>query len=117
MPLPLFFLIAHISFSEGNTIRELNILLSLSFIIILGCIFYQCKPFFERGLVSSRFFINLNLLVLTAISLWLTWVVLQIQGELYFVTHSELLFAWLAIKTILLALVFNSIMLLMNREE
>ena len=68
MPLPLFFLIAHTSFSEGTTIRELNILLSLSFIIILGCIFYQCTYFSQKGLVSGRFFINLNLLLVTAIS-------------------------------------------------
>ena len=63
IPLPLFFLIAHISFSEGATIRELNILLSFSFIIILGCIFYQCTYFSQKGLVSGRFFINLNFLL------------------------------------------------------
>ena len=48
IPLPLFFLIAHISFSEGTSIRELNILLSLSFVIILGCIFYQCTFFLKK---------------------------------------------------------------------
>ena len=107
IPLPLFFLIAHISFSEGTAIRELNILVSLSFVIILGCIFYQCTSFSQKGLVSGRFFINLNFLLVTAITLWLIWVVLQIQDELNFVAHSELFFAWLVIKTILLALVFQ----------
>ena len=37
IPIPLFFLIAYISFSEGVAIRELNILVSLSFVIILVC--------------------------------------------------------------------------------
>ena len=46
-------------------------------------------------------------MVVTAITLWLTWLVLQIQNELNFVAHSELTFAWLVIKTILLALVFQ----------
>ena len=107
LPLPLFFLITHISFSEGTTIYELNILLSFSFIIILGCIFYQCTYFFQRGLVSSRFFINFNFSLVIAITLWLIWVVLQIRDELYSVTYSELFFAWLVIKAILLALVFQ----------
>ena len=107
MPLPLFFLIAHISFSEGTTIRELNILLFFSFIVILGCIFYQCTSFSQRGLVSNRFFINLNLLVVVALALWFIWVVSQIYNELYFVTYNELFFAWLVIKTIFLALVFQ----------
>ena len=107
LPLPLFFLITHISFSEGTTIYELNILLSFSFIIILGCIFYQCAYFFQRGLVSGRFFINFNFLLVVAITLWLIWVVLQIRDELYSVMYSELFFAWLVIKTILLVLVFQ----------
>ncbi|GIR48897.1 MAG: hypothetical protein CM15mP58_09940 [Burkholderiaceae bacterium] len=42
-----------------------------------------------------------------AITLWLIWVVLQIQDELNFVIYSELFFVWLVIKTILLALVFQ----------
>tara|TARA_B100000035_G_scaffold247981_1_gene216645 strand:- start:1855 stop:3222 length:1368 start_codon:yes stop_codon:yes gene_type:complete len=107
MPLPLFFLISHISFSEGTTIRELNILLSFSFIVILGCIFYQCISFSRKGLVSDRFFINLTFLVVIAIALWFIWVVSQIHNELYFVTYNELFFAWLVIKTIFLALIFQ----------
>ena len=107
MPLPLFLLIAHISFSEGATIRELNILLSFSFIIILGCIFYQCTYFSQRGVVSGRFFINFKFLLVIAITLWIIWVVSQIQDELYFVMYSELFFAWLVTKTVLLALVFQ----------
>ncbi|MDA9689067.1 hypothetical protein N9V13_01440 [Betaproteobacteria bacterium] len=106
-PLPLFFLIAYISFSEGSAIRELNILLSLSFIIILGFILYQCIPFSQRGSVRGRFFINLNLVTVIAITLWSVWVVSQIHNELYFVTHSGLFFAWLVVKTILIALVFQ----------
>ena len=104
MPLPLFFLMAHISFSEGTTIRELNILLSFSFIVILGCIFYQCISFSQRGIVSDRFFINLNVLVVIAIVLWFIWVVSQINNELYFLTYNELFFSWLVIKTIFLML-------------
>mgnify|MGYP000305005381 FL=1 len=104
IPLPLFFLIAHISFSEGIAIRELNILVSLSFVIILGNIFYQCTSLSQKGLVSSRFFINLKVLLVTAITLWLTWIILQIQDKLNFVAHSELFFAWLVIKTILLTI-------------
>ena len=107
MPLPLFLLIAHISFSEGATIRELNILLSFSFIIILGCIIYQCTYFSQRGLVSGRFFKNFNFLLVIAITVWLIWAVSQINDELYSVTYSELFFAWLVIKTILLELVFQ----------
>ena len=42
-----------------------------------------------------------------AITLWLIWIVLQIQDELYSVMYSELFFAWLVIKTIFLALVFQ----------
>jgi len=101
IPIPLLFLIAYISFSEGTAIRELNILVSLSFVIILGNIFYQCTSFSQKGLVSSRFFINLNFLLVTAITLWLIWIILQIQDKLNFVAHSELFFAWLVIKTIL----------------
>ncbi len=104
IPIPLFFLIAYISFSEGTAIRELNILVSLSFVIILGNIFYQCTSFSQKGLVSSRFFINLNFLLVTAITLWLIWIILQIQDKLNFVAHSELFFAWLVIKTILLTI-------------
>ena len=107
IPLPLFFLICYASFSEGTSIRELNILVSLSFVIILGCIFYQCTSFSKKSPVSSRFFLNLNLLLVTAITLWLIWVVLQIQDGLNFVVHDELFFVWLVIKTILLALVFQ----------
>ena len=44
---------------------------------------------------------------MTAITLWLIWVVLQIQDGLNFVVHDELFFVWLVIKTILLALVFQ----------
>ena len=107
IPLPLFFLIAHISFSEGIAIRELNILVSLSFVIILGCIFYQCTSSSQKSLVSRKFFTNLNLLLVAAITLWLIWVVLQIQDKLNFVAHSELFFVWLVIKTVLLAIVFQ----------
>ena len=107
MPLPLFLLIAHISFSEGATIRELNILLSFSFIIILGCIFYQCTYFSQRGVVSGRFFINFKFLLVIAITLWIIWVVSQIQDEIYSVMYNELFFAWLVTKTVLLALVFQ----------
>ena len=117
IPLPLFFLIANVSFLQGTSIRELNILLSFSFIIVLGCIFYQCTFFSKKTLASGKFFINLNFLLVTAITLWLIWVVLQIQDELSFITYSALFFAWLVIKTILVALVFNLIMLLMNLEE
>ncbi len=106
-PIPLFFLIAYISFSEGATIGELNILLSFSFIIMLGCIFYQCTYLSQRGLVSGRFFINFKFLLVIAMTLWSIWVVLQIQDELYSATYSELFFAWLVIKTILLAIVFQ----------
>ena len=104
IPIPLLFLIAYISFSEGTAIRELNILVSLSFVIILGNIFYQCTSFSQKGLVSSRFFINLKVLLVTAITLWLTWIILQTQDKLNFVAHSELFFAWLVIKTILLTI-------------
>ena len=104
IPLPLFFLIAYISFYEGAAIRELNILLSLSFVIVLGYIFYQCTSFSQKGLVRSRFFINLNFLLVTAITLWLIWIVLQIQDKSNFVVLSELFFAWLVIKTILLTI-------------
>ena len=107
IPLLLFFLIAHISFSEGHTIRELNILLSLSFIIILGCIFYQCISFSQRRSASGKFFINLNLTVVAAIILWSIWVISQIQNEYNFVAHEEQIFFWLVIKTVLLALVFQ----------
>ena len=104
IPIPLLFLIAYISFSEGTAIRELNILVSLSFVIILGNIFYQCTSLSQKGLVSSRFFINLKVLLVTAITLWLTWIILQTQDKLNFVAHSELFFAWLVIKTILLTI-------------
>ena len=104
IPLPLFFLIAHFSFSEGIAIRELNILVSLSFVIVLGYIFYQCTSFSQKGLVRSRFFINLNFLLVTAITLWLIWIVLQIQDKSNFVVLSELFFVWLVIKTILLTI-------------
>ena len=104
IPIPLLFLIAYISFSEGTAIRELNILVSLSFVIILGNIFYQCTSFSQKGLVSSRFFINLKFLLVTAIILWLIWIILQTQDKLNFVAHSELFFAWLVIKTILLTI-------------
>ncbi len=107
MPLTLFFLIANISFSEGTSIRELNILLSSSFVIILGCIFYQCTFFSQKTLFSGRFFINLNLLLVIAIAIWVLLVVFQIQNELSFVSFSELFFVWLVIKTSLLALVFQ----------
>ena len=107
IPLPLFFFLAHISFSEGVAIRELNILVSLSFVIILGCIFYQCISFSQKSLDSSKFFINLNLLLVIAITLWLVWVVLQVQDHLNFVAQSELFFVWLVIKIVLLALVFQ----------
>ncbi len=107
LPLPLFFFIANISFSHGTSIRELNILLSLSFVIILGAIFYQSIFFSKKTLVSGKFFTNLNLLLVTAITLWLIWVVLQIHSELNFIAHSELFFAWLVVKTILVALIFQ----------
>ena len=68
---------------------------------ILGFILYQCIPFSQRGSVRGRFFINLNLVTVIAITLWSVWVVSQIHNELYFVTHSGLFFAWLVIKTIL----------------
>ena len=38
--------------------------------------------FFSKSLASGKFFINLNFLLVTAITLWLIWVVLQIQDEL-----------------------------------
>ena len=104
IPIPLLFLIAYISFSEGTAIRELNILVSLSFVIILGNIFYQCTSFSQKGLVSSKFFMNLKFLLVTAITLWLIWITLQTQDKLNFVAHSELFFAWLVIKTILLTI-------------
>ena len=107
LPLPLFFLIATITFSQGTSIRELNILLSFSFVIVLGCIFYQCTFFSQKTLVSGKFFKNLIFLLVTAITLWLIWVVLQIQNELNFLLYSELFFAWLVIKTILVSLVFQ----------
>ena len=108
IPALLFFLIAHISFSEETTIRELNVLLSLSFIIILGCIFYQgISSSHKDGLVYRRFRRNLNFLVVIAIVLWSSWVILQIQNKLDFVTPNELYFLWLAIKIILLVLVFQ----------
>ena len=69
--------------------------------------FYQCTYFSQRGIVSGRFFINFNFSLVIAITLWLIWVVLQIRDELYSVTYSELFFAWLVIKAILLALVFQ----------
>ena len=107
LPLPLFFLIANVTFAQGTSIRELNILLSFSFVIVLGCIFYQCTFFSQKTLVSGKFFINLNFLLVTAITLWLTWTVLQTQDELNFLAYSELFFVWLVIKTILVALVFQ----------
>ena len=50
MPLPLFFLIAHISFSEGTTIRELNI--SVIFFVhdYFGMYFLSVHLFFSKTL-------------------------------------------------------------------
>ena len=109
LPTVLFFILAYASLVKYRTIGEMSILLSFSFILIFGCIFFQCIKVPTSGPNSKVFFKNLKVIAAVSVILWGLWITLQIQNDSDYLSHRGLYTTWLLLKIILLIIMIQFI--------
>ena len=103
----MFFYLAFDSVSGKDSLRDLTVLLSFSFMVILGSIFYQCTAYQNSGIVSYKFVRSLKIVLVASAGLWSIYLIHQLWENSSLTFYNDLYLLWLVLKIILIHNMFQ----------